>query len=364
MSYRPWACIPQKAAFPTEAIARYYARRAAGGAGLITTEATYIDHARSGHNRGYLRLSSPESIEGWREVVRQVHAAGGLIVPEIWHVGLVYLTEDILSGNPLTYNPELQMVSASGYIMPELKVDEPMTIAQIEEVIESFGRAAANARAIGFDGIELHGAHGYLIDQFFWSGFNRREDDYGGSVRKRARFGAEVIREVRRQVGPDFPIFIRLSQWKMQDYDARVAKDPHEMEEWLEPLVDAGVDVIDCSQRRFWEPEFAGSHLNFAGWAKKVNGLPTITVGSVGLDAEMLESLAKGADAAPVSLDRLMDMLRRQECDMVGVGRSLIADPDWPRKVASGRFEDLVGFTPAILAQPDSQLSYLNKNTG
>ena len=107
-------------------VATYYRRRAMGGAGLIITEGTYIDHPVSGHSRGYMRMNSPASVAGWKEVVRQVHEAGGLIMPELWHVGLVYRNEDIQSGQPLAYDTRLGMVSPSGEIMPGLKVAEPM----------------------------------------------------------------------------------------------------------------------------------------------------------------------------------------------------------------------------------------------
>jgi 2,4-dienoyl-CoA reductase-like NADH-dependent reductase (Old Yellow Enzyme family) len=329
---------------PGADVVQYYRRRAEGGAGLILTEGTYIDHPVSGNNPGYLRINSEASIAGWAEVVRQVHEAGGLIMPELWHVGLVYLTEQLIAGGELTYDTSLGMVGPSGYIMPGEKVTEEMTRRQMRDVIESFARAAVHSKLIGFDGVELHGAHGYLIDQFFWDAMNRREDEYGGSMRNRARFGAEVVAEVRQKVGPEYPILMRISQWKMQDYNAKVAKDPRELEEWLDVLVEAGVDAFDCSQRRYWEPEFPGSPLNFAGWVKKITGKPVITVGSVGLNIEMLASIMKGQSAQATSLGPLMDMFNRGDFDLVAVGRSLIADAEWPNKVAAGQLSKTVPF--------------------
>jgi 2,4-dienoyl-CoA reductase-like NADH-dependent reductase (Old Yellow Enzyme family) len=118
---------------------------------------------------------------------------------------------------------------------------------------------------------------------------NQRTDIYGGkTLAERSRFAIEVIKEVRKQVGEDFAIIIRLSQWKPADYTNQLAKTPQELEAWLNPMADAGVDIFHCSQRRFWEAEYEGSDLNFAGWAKKVTGKATITVGSVGLDGEFL----------------------------------------------------------------------------
>jgi 2,4-dienoyl-CoA reductase-like NADH-dependent reductase (Old Yellow Enzyme family) len=114
--------------------------------------------------------------------------------------------------------------------------------------------AAADAVRLGFDSLELHGAHGYLIDQFFWHGTNVREDRWGGAtVRERTRFAAELIRQVRQVLPADMPLLLRLSQWKLGNYEARIATTPEEMRTWLEPLAEAGVDVFHCSQRRYWE---------------------------------------------------------------------------------------------------------------
>ena len=344
---------------PSADVASYYRKRAEGGAGLIITEGAFINHPVSGHNPGYLRLDSEETVAGWSEVVRQVHQAGAKIIPELWHCGLVLPSEDLRNGTP--YNPQRGFVSPSGLIMPDQQVAEPMTKKQIEEVIESFVNAATDAVRAGFDGVELHGAHGFLIDQFFWHQLNRRTDEYGGSMRNRARFGAQIISAVRRAVGPDCPISIRLSQWKMQDFDAKVAANPEQLADWLEPLVDAGVDFFDCSQRHYWQAEFADSPLNFAAWVKKISGKPAITVGSVGLNAEMRDSLLEGKTASvnPADIERMMAMLSRDEFDMVAIGRSLIANPDWPKKIASGQFNQLADFTPQVLKQTSPTYEFL-----
>src|ERR1019366_3011802 len=135
----------------------------------------------------------------------------------------------------------------------------------INDVTRAFGEAAASAQRLGFDGVEIHGAHGYLLDQFFWHVTNRRTDGYGGDLPARTRFAVEVIREIRSRVTADFPVCLRYSQWKLQDYNAKLANSPNELERFLAPLTDAGVDLFHCSQRRIWEPEFEGSSLNLAG---------------------------------------------------------------------------------------------------
>ena len=225
-----------------------------------------------------------------------------------------------------------------------------MTEEEVADTIDAFAVAAKNAKELGFETIELHGAHGYLIDQFFWDGTNVREDAYGAKdLPGRARFAADILRAVRAAVGPDYPVIIRISQWKQQDYDVKLAKDPKALEAWLGALVDAGADILHCSQRRFWEPEFEGSDLNFAGWAKKLTGVPTITVGSVGLTGEFIAAFA-GEGSKPASLDELLRRLDRGEFDLVGVGRALLQDPNWALKVREGRTDELQNFEREALA--------------
>ena len=224
----------------------------------------------------------------------------------------------------------------------------PATDAEISEVIDAYATSAQHAFQLGFDGVALHGGHGYLIDQFLWRRTNHRADSFGGDHRNRARFAAEIVGACRRRTAPNFPIFLRISQWKLQDYDARLVDTPDELAELLEPLADAGIDVFDCSQRRFWESAFAGSPLNLAGWAKTLTGRTTMSVGSVGLQQEMMSSLAgNSSDTAP--LDVLIGMLEREEFDLIAVGRALLADPRWAAKIRSGDTAALRPFEPEAL---------------
>lgn len=165
---------------------------------------------------------------------------------------------------------------------------------------------------------------------------------------QRGRFAAEILKAVRATVGADYPVIIRLSQWKQQDYTVQMARTPQEMEAWLQPLADAGADIFHCSQRRFWEPEYPGSDLNFAGWAKKLTGKPTITVGSVGLSGEFIASFG-GESSQPAPLDELMRRLDRGDFDLVAVGRALISDPHWAAKVRDGRHGELSDYAPTAL---------------
>jgi 2,4-dienoyl-CoA reductase-like NADH-dependent reductase (Old Yellow Enzyme family) len=327
----------------TPDVAAYYARRAAAQVGFIITEGTGVARPASLNDPNIPRFHGEAELAAWGRVAEAVHAEGGFIAPQLWHVGAVR------SRDP-NWHPPGPYDSPSGLSGPGHRFGEPMTDAEVADAIGAFAAAAGEAKRLGFDAVELHGAHGYLIDQFFWEGTNERADAFGGpSIAERARFAGEIVRAVRAAVGPDFPIIIRLSQWKQQDFAAKLAHTPAEMEAWLRPLVEAGADIIHCSQRRFWEPEFEGSDLNFAGWAKKLTGAPTITVGSVGLTGDFINAYG-GESSKPASLDELTRRLERGEFDLVAVGRALLQDPNWAVKVRAGREDELMDFTPAALA--------------
>jgi 2,4-dienoyl-CoA reductase-like NADH-dependent reductase (Old Yellow Enzyme family) len=328
---------------PGPDVAAYYARRARAGVGLIITEGTVIAHPAAASDPKVPCFHGDKALAGWAEVARAVHAAGGLIMPQLWHTG----TMRKVGSAP---NPEALRVRPGGLFKPGKKVVEPMTQAEIDGIIAAFAQGAADAKRLGFDGVEIHGAHGYLVDQFFWAGTNERTDRWGGDLVKRTTFAAEVVRACRKAVGPAFPILLRFSQWKQQDYAARLAPTPDELAAFLAPLVDAGVDIFHCSTRRFWEPEFDGSSMNLAGWTKKLTGKPVITVGSVGLDNDFITTFrGEQAGRARANIGRLVDMVRSGEVDLVAIGRALIVDPDWADKVKAGRIDDLRPYTADAL---------------
>ncbi|MGW6022555.1 NADH:flavin oxidoreductase [Streptomyces sp. NPDC055099] len=327
---------------PGADVAEYYARRAAAGVGLIITEGTYVDHASAGTSDRVPRFYGDDALEGWRKVVDAVHGAGGKIIPQLWHVGI---TRDEGKG-PV---PSAPAAGPSGIDLDGQPKGSTLTADDLDDVIRAFADAAAAAERIGFDGVELHGAHGYLIDQFLWERTNRRTDGYGGDIEARTRFAAEIVAAVRAAVSPDFPVFFRLSQWKAGSYDAQLAQSPEELERLLTPLVNAGVDVLHASTRRYWEPEFEGSDLNLAGWVKKVSGVPVVTVGSVGLDQVFIGSQGWAAPSAATGIEPLVDRLERDEFDLVAVGRALIADPEWAAKALENRLGEALPFDKSLL---------------
>jgi 2,4-dienoyl-CoA reductase-like NADH-dependent reductase (Old Yellow Enzyme family) len=326
---------------PNERNVEYYRRRAAGGVGLIITEGTTVGHAAANGYPDVPAFHGAEALAGWRAVADAVHAEGGAIIPQLWHVGSVRQPGMQPDGEVPGHGP-------SAVLHPSLQESSgvaPVTMSErdICDVVNAFGVSARAAKDAGFDGVEIHGAHGYLIDQFFWTKTNLRRDAYNGDLSQRTRFATQVVRAVRENVGPEFPVAFRLSQFKLGDYPYRVAASPAELETWLAPLVDAGVDVFHCSTRRFEDPEFDGSSLNLAGWVKKLTGKATVTVGSVGLDADFIAAFS-GQSAAVRGVEQLLQRLERDEFDFVAIGRALLADPEWPNKLRSGRYSDVTAF--------------------
>lgn len=307
---------------PGPDVAAYYTRRAAANVGLIVTEGVGVDHPSAiGHGtmgeENVPVMHGDAALAGWRAVVERVHAAGGKIVPQLWHMGGLR-TE----GTP----PFPDVASLSPATMSE---------ADIAEIIAAFARSAANAQAVGFDGVALHGGHGYLLDAFLWAGTNQRDDAWGGDLLRRTRFAAEVVRAVRAAVGPGFAIVYRLSQWKLQDYEARLAETPEELAVIVGALSDAGVDIFDVSTRVFSVPAFAGSDRGLSGWVRHLSGKPTMTVGGIGFDKELAASFAQPTRA----IDNLGEVVRRFEAgefDLVATGRALLMDPAWVLKAQAG----------------------------
>lgn len=338
-------------------VAAYYVRRVE--CGLIITEGVGVDHPAALGGSGVDGDNAPHmygkpALDGWRHVVEAVHAAGGVIMPQLWHQGVM---REMGTGP----NPEVESVRPSGVWGPldktamvspaymEAVAKKPgraMTDEEVVDVIEGFARSARWAMEVGFDGIAIHGAHGYMVDDFLWEGTNQRTDRWGGDHKGRTAFAVELVRAVRGAIGPEPVINFRFSQWKQQDVRARLAATPQQLEEVLGPIADAGVDIFDGSQRYFDKPEFEGSPLNLAGWAKKLTGKASQTVGGVGLNSGVYDSKASGGSAATMeNVEKVAARLERGEFDLVGVGRAIMHDPRWVARVRGG--EDLLPFDEA-----------------
>jgi 2,4-dienoyl-CoA reductase-like NADH-dependent reductase (Old Yellow Enzyme family) len=228
-------------------------------------------------------------------------------------------------------------------------VAHEMTHEEIKELIEVYAHDAKICEEIGFDGVEIHGAHGYLIDQFFWDQINLRTDEYGGSLENRSRLAKEILEASQKQTSDSFKVGIRVSQWKQQDYEAKITADAEELNKFFSILKNAGADFVHCSNRRFWEGEFKAGGLNLAGVAKEATGLPTISVGSVGLDKDFIKLYSGDHKTQTVDLDILHEKLNRAEFDLIAVGRALLSDPDWANKVQDGQEDQIVPFDKSFV---------------
>ena len=331
-------------AFPNDANVAYYTRRAAAHVGLILSEGTLTRRKGAADDANIPLFWGEQALAGWKRVIDSVHAAGGKMGPQLWHQGMARKPN---SG----HFPDAPSDSPSGITLKGKKVSEEPSEAEVLDMAQAYADAARDAKALGFDCIELHGAHAYLIDEFFWEVTNQRTDRFGGSIERRAEFAAETIRRCRAAVG-ELPIIIRISQWKSVDYGAKVARTPEELERWTRVLAEAGVDAIHCSQRRILEAEFPDvdgpKGLNFAGWVKKLTGLPTISVGSVGLSSEFTGAF-RGESSAASKIDDVVERLARGEFDLIAVGRALLQDPEWVLKVKHNRLSELRDYNATAL---------------
>ena len=260
---------------------------------------------------------------------------------QLWHQGAVNY------GGDAETNPDFVALSPSGLSHPGESFGRTATEAELDSIKHAFVRGARDAAEIGADGVELHAAHGFLLDQFLWPGTNLRKDRYGGpAITERATFVAEVARAVREATGPDFVISVRISQWKESDYDAKIVEKPDELADLLTVLRAAGADIFHVSARRFWKPEWDGSDLSLAGWAKSFTDAAVIAVGSIGLDKDVMASLnsEEAEQTGARRIDELMRRFNRGDFDLVAVGRSQIGDPEWVAKMSGNRLSDIRAF--------------------
>ena len=346
---------------PGPDVASYYQRRAEGETGLIITEGVGIDHPSALGEAGLGENSIPtlagaESVAAWRCVTDAVHTSGGVIFPQLWHMGPMKEanTGPVPAAAPMRpsglWGPAGRLTSLdAGYLARVSAPTRAMSDEEIADVIAAYRRSASYAKAAGFDGIAIHGGHGYLIDSFLWSETNQRADAWGKDRTARSRFAAEVVREIRAEIGEAMPISFRFSQWKQQDFKARLATTPAELEQTLGPLAEAGVDIFEASTRYFNRAEFDGSEMNLAGWVKKVTGKLSMTVGGIGINKGFYDSMAGTETVAQPDLTPLLERFLRNEFDLIGVGRSLLHDAHWARRARLG--EPFLGFSTDSLTR-------------
>ncbi len=340
----PMARGVDQSGMPGASFAAYLRRRAEGGVGTVTVGSVVVNHGGTiagfdmGPGRTTPYLWSHAVLDDWRRVLREVHRAGSLVFPQLMHIGVMrppgvppfYSPSGIWgpTEGPSSYSKkEIEEFNRKGIVMSE---------SDIQDVIDAFAQGASNAKAVGFDGVAIHGGHGYLIDNFLWGGTNLRADRWGGDKVKRTAFAVEVVRAVRDSVGQGMPVSFRFSQWKPMNFDARLADTPQELEAILMPIAKAGVDIFEASARDFAEPAFPDRPENLAYWTRKVTGVTTAMVGGTTVQRERYQ----GTMTPPKTVNNLDDVMRRYErgeFDLLAVGRALLNDPEWLVKARTGQ---------------------------
>ena len=339
-----------------ERLINYHVAHAKGGAGMIVTGVMGVAWPVGAVQPKQTAISDDRFLPGLKRLVDAVHAAGGRIATQLHHGGLVagYSAEDghplwapaippVFSGDfPSYFLPE-ELAAFAGAVVPEIKI---LTKEDIAVAVQQFAAAAARAKAAGFDGIEVHGAHGYLLSSFMSPATNTRTDDYGGDLKGRARLLLEVVRAVRDTIGPDFPMWVKIDSREMGKKNG-ITID-HALE--LAPMVEAaGADGItisayhDVGQGKLHSasniPHEPGIHLEFAAAIRKVVNIPVIASGRV-------------------ELDRGQKALTDGQFDFLAMGRKILADPDLPVKLAEGRTEDI---RPCIYCYTCVSTAYLRE---
>lgn len=350
---------------PSAQVAEYYRRRAEGGFALVFGESCAVDHPAASAKAGCLRMNR-HTIEGWRDCVRGVRDAGSHMFIQLWHEGAMRVQP---ATGPDAGQPSL---SPSGLRDGGSANGREASIEELQDITAAYVRSALMAREIGAAGIELHGGHGFLLDQFFWAKTNRRLDHYGGrQLIERARYPVELVRAIREAVGDEMIISFRFSQWKELDYNAQIFETPADLKGLLTLLQGAGVDMFNVSTRRFYQPEWSGSDLSLAGWTASFADVPVMTVGGVGVDNDVLECLVDGKEARNDVEGSLTELLRRfngREFDLVAVGRASLGDPEWVNKVARGQYDAISPFVREQLMrdmawdQPDAEVAWARKD--
>ncbi|HET7314218.1 NADH:flavin oxidoreductase [Salinisphaera sp.] len=330
----------------TAQMAAYYARYARGGFGLVITEGTYTDEA---YSQGYVDqpgIANDAQAGAWAKVVEQVHAAGAPIVLQLMHAGALvqhnrFTTKTIAPSAVTPPGEQMPMYFGEG----GYATAQAMSETDIIEATQGFVAAAQRARSVGFDGVEVHGANGYLLDEFLTDYMNKRDDDYGGGIGNRVRVPRMIVRSLRDALGNDFPVGIRLSQTKVNDPDYRWA-GPEDAEIIFHALAEAGASYLHVTGAGAVEPAFADDGPSLTTLAKRHGaGLPVISNGAL-----------YQPEAAAAMLDE-------QGADLVSIGRGALANSDWPHKVRAG--ERPRDFDPASIspvATLDNQAAWETDN--
>ena len=295
----------------------YYEQRAKGGTGLLIVENASVDSPQGSNGTTQLRIDSDNYIPRLYKLCENVHKHGACIAIQINHAGASAMSSRI----------GMQPVSASDVPSKEGgEIPRPLTKEEILHIVRKYAEAARRAQICGFDAVEIHAGHSYLISQFLSPIYNKRTDEFGGSAENRTRFAHMILEAVRKQVGPHFPIFLRISADELME-GGNTLEDTLAYLEYLEKEVD--VFDVSCGLNGSIQYQIDANYLP-DGWrsymaraVKEKFGKPCIAVGNIRHPQIAEEILAKG------------------DADFIGMGRGLIAEPEWVNKVEYGNEGDL-----------------------
>ncbi|MDM5224397.1 NADH:flavin oxidoreductase [Peribacillus sp. NJ11] len=321
----------------TDQMVSYYTSFARGGFGLVITEGTYIDDKYSQTYLDQPGIAYDEQAQAWKKVVDSVHQAGAKIIMQLQHTGSLsqgnrFNQETIAPSAVQPKGEQLTFYLGEG----PFQTPRDATKDEITEVVTGFINAAKRAKSVGFDGIEIHGANGYFLDEFLTDYLNQRTDEYGGSTENGVRLLVEVSKAVREAVGKNFTIGIRISQAKVNDYTHKWAGKEQDAKVIFGQLGNAGLDYIHVTEYEAWKPAFDTSEASLAALAKKYGRLPIVVNGQL------------------ENPERARHIIEKGEADVIALGKGALANHDWPKKVRNE--ESLEKFKSEEVLRPTAKI--------
>jgi 2,4-dienoyl-CoA reductase-like NADH-dependent reductase (Old Yellow Enzyme family) len=308
-----------EAGVPTADMAAYYEAFARGGFAAIITEGTYTDTVASQANPGQPGLVNQAQLRSWKPIVQRVKQHGALFIAQLMHGGALsqYHTRTLA---PSAIQPLGKKMPEAGGGDGPFPFPQEITLSDLRMIRQGFVNAALLAKEAGFDGIELHAANGYLLDQFLTEYTNQRQDQYGGTVENRFRLIGELIAEIRQGVGENFLIGLRLSEGKVNHLSYRFPEGSAMAKAILGEVARTKIDYVHiAAEGGKWARECLypdGS--SYSGLARQITGLPVIANGGLH------------------DLNVSRQLLQEGHADLVALGRAALADPNWPTRIRSG----------------------------
>lgn len=300
---------------PREDVLQFLITRAEKGAGLVYTEAIVTDYESSQGYPGQARILNQNQVDAWKNVTEKIRSHGAVSVCQVFHCGRMAYeginpANRVIAPSPVAPMQENPMTGAP-YPVPE-----QMSRFDMDHVINGFVETAKGVMAAGFDGLELHCAHGYLLNQFLSTYANRRTDAYGGSMENRYRFVHEVIQAVRPHIPDDRLLLVRVSNWGIADMDVSLFSGAAEWQQMIQMFSQEPIDAISVSTYDFSRPAF-GTDKTMAGITRDVTDLPLLICGKI-YDKKTAEQAL-------------------QDADLVLSGKSMLLNPDLVSDMAAGR---------------------------